>query len=137
MWPKLIPQLIELLPHLKRLVPMANKFLEAKSGQNSGFDAAQGAAFEAMAEGLRGDLGQVATMHSGLYKQLQTQGAQLAEIDGALRQYNATLDFQSRRVQSMEEEITAMRTWLKSGMAVLCVLMLVVVGLSVALLRTR
>ena len=59
MWPKLLgqllPQVFDLLPHLKRVVPMAEKFLSSKAE----VDRANEAAMVAMAEGVRGDLGQM------------------------------------------------------------------------------
>ena len=62
MWPKVIAQLVELLPHLSRLVPMADKFLSSKANSEK----ANEAAMVAMAEGVRGDLGQVLALHKGI-----------------------------------------------------------------------
>ena len=66
MWPK---ALLELAPHLVRLVPAANNFFQNKSAG----DEANRKALEDIAEGLRGDLGQVTASHAGLYRQLNEQ----------------------------------------------------------------
>ena len=54
MWPKLLmqylPQLIELLPHVRRVVPMADRYLQGRSAGD--------AALAGSLEGLRGELGQ-------------------------------------------------------------------------------
>jgi septal ring factor EnvC (AmiA/AmiB activator) len=76
MWPKAIAQLIELLPHVSRLLPMADRFLNAKTADAE----ASRSAMQQMAEGLRGDLGQVTASHAGLYRQLNDQSAQLSAV---------------------------------------------------------
>jgi hypothetical protein len=76
MWPKVLVQLFELLPHITRLVPMADKYLSSKTASEKATEAAMAA----MAEGVRGDLGQVTKAHAGLYRQLQDQSAQIAEV---------------------------------------------------------
>ena len=53
MWPKLLAQLFELLPHVSRLIPMADRFFASRAAT----DRATEAAMAAMAEGVRGDLG--------------------------------------------------------------------------------
>ena len=50
MWPKLLMQLFELLPHISRLVPMADKYFSQKTAAEK----ANEAALAAMAEGVRG-----------------------------------------------------------------------------------
>jgi len=88
MWPKVIAQLFELLPHISRLLPLADKFFTSKAASEK----ANEAALVAMAEGVRGDLGQVTKAHLGLYRQLQDQSAQITAVgeegagfDGATR----------------------------------------------------
>ena len=76
MWPKLLMQLFELLPHISRLVPMADKYFSQKAAAEK----ANEAALAAMAEGVRGDLGQVTKAHAGLYRQLQDLSAQVTVV---------------------------------------------------------
>ena len=53
MWPRLLTQLLELLPHMTRLVPMADKYFASKTAGEK----ANEAALAAMAEGVRAILG--------------------------------------------------------------------------------
>lgn len=69
MWPKALAQLIELAPHLARLLPIADRFFQSKTADAE----ASRSAMEQMAAGLRGDLGQVTAAHAGLYSQLTEQ----------------------------------------------------------------
>ena len=55
---------------------MADKFFQSKTAGEE----ANRKAMDAMAEGLRGDLGQVTASHAGLYRQLNDQSEKLAEI---------------------------------------------------------
>jgi hypothetical protein len=75
MWPKVIAQLFELLPHITRLVPMADRYLSSKTASEKATEAAM----VAMAEGVRGDLGHVTKAHDGLYRQLQDLSAQIVQ----------------------------------------------------------
>ena len=98
MWPKVIAQLFELLPHISRLVPMADKYFSSKTASEK----ANEAAMAAMAEGVRGDLGQVTKAHAGLYRQLQDQSAQIAEVSEEVKQTGQTLDQQAHRMETLE-----------------------------------
>ncbi len=66
MWPKAFAQLVELAPHISRLLPMADRFLQTKNLPDEG----SRKALEAVAEGWRGDLRQIATAHAGLQAQI-------------------------------------------------------------------
>ena len=70
MWPKM---LIELLPHLSRLVPMWDKFLSSKAANEKAAEEAM----KALTDEIRSDLGQITAAHATLYRQLQDQGAQI------------------------------------------------------------
>lgn len=92
MWPKTLAQLLELAPHITRLVPMADRYLQSKA---DGRDASR-RALEQLADGVRGelrqvenglreDLGQVAAAQAGIYRQLKEQSESLARIAADLR----------------------------------------------------
>jgi hypothetical protein len=70
MWPKL---LFDLLPHVARLMPVADKYLSSRSSS----DKAQETALATLAENVRG---QVAEANEGINRQLCEQSAQIAEI---------------------------------------------------------
>jgi hypothetical protein len=70
------PMLFELLPHFARLMPMADKYLNGRGASEKAHEAA----LAALADSVRGDLGQVVEVHSGIQHALQEQAAQISEI---------------------------------------------------------
>jgi chromosome segregation ATPase len=125
MWPKVIAQLFELLPHITRLVPMADKYLSSKTASEK----ANEAAMAAMAEGVRGDLGQVTQAHAGLYRQLQDQSAQLAEVSEEVKRTRLSIEQHEHRMLTLEANITSLGWWVKAGVSLLVVLVVVVIVL--------
>ena len=109
MWPKLVAQLFELLPHITRLVPMADKFFASKSAN----DKANQAALNAMSEGVRGDLGQITQAHAGLYRQLQDQSAQLTKLDEQVRLTQLAMEQREHRVELLLQQIATLTNWVR------------------------
>lgn len=126
MWPKVFAQLVELLPHIARLIPMADMFFTTKTASEK----ANEAAITAMTEGVRHDLGQVTTAHAGLYRQLQEQSAQIAEVADDTRRTRTALESSAERVAALEKQVAALGVWIKIGAG----LLVVVLGLLIALL---
>jgi hypothetical protein len=126
MWPKAIVQLIELLPHAARLMPMADKFFQSKTAGEE----ANRKAMEAMADGLRGDLGQVTASHAGLYRQLNDQSEKLAEVSVDVRAARAATEAADARIANLERRLDRIATLLLAVsivaviLVVLCVLIL-------------
>ena len=127
MWPKLLAQLFELLPHVSRLIPMADRFFASRAAT----DRATEAAMAAMAEGVRGDLGQVTKAHAGLYRQLQEQGAQLDEVRDDLKRVRTVLDQRENRIETLESQVTSLGWWIKLGVSLVIVLLAVILWLLV------
>jgi chromosome segregation ATPase len=127
MWPKVIAQLFELLPHITRLVPMADKYFSSKTAAEK----ANEAAMAAMAEGVRGDLGQVAQAHAGLYRQLQEQSAQLAEVSEEIKRARLSIEQHEHRMLTLEANLTSLGWWIKAGVSLLVVLVVVIIVLLV------
>src|SRR5271170_2040346 len=113
MWPKIIAQLFELLPHITRLVPMADKFFSSKVAAEK----ANEAAMLAMAEGVRGDLGQVTKAHLGLYRQLQDQSAQITEVSEEVKRARLAMEQHERHMDALEKRIGSFGIWLKAGVS--------------------
>ena len=130
MWPKVIAQLFELLPHVSRLVPMADKYFSSKAANEK----ANEAALAAMAEGVRGDLGQVTKAHVGLYRQLQEQSAQIAEIGEEVKRARLALEQHDHRLEAQEIRLRSIGVWVKVTAGVVIVSMGAVIFL---LLRGR
>ena len=133
MWPKVIAQLFELLPHITRLVPMADKYLSSKTASEK----ANEAAMAAMAEGVRGDLGQVTKAHAGLYRQLQEQSAQLTQVGEDVKAARLAVEQHEARMVALESKIAAFEWWIKGGISLLVVLAAVAIGLLVHLMHVR
>src|SRR5436305_10462617 len=127
MWPKALAQLIELAPHAARLLPMADKFFSAKTAGEE----ANRKAMEAMADGLRGDLGQVTASHAGLYRQLNNQSEKLAEISAEARAARAAAEAANARITHLERRLD------RIGGLLLIVTLLAVVLLVIAIVLLR
>ncbi len=126
MWPKVIAQLFELLPHVSRLIPVADRFFSSKAAAEK----ANEAALAAMAEGVRGDLGQVTKAHAGLYRQLQELSAQIAEVGEEVKRARLSAEQHEHRMESLELQVTAIGRWVKAGVTVLVVM----VGAAIVIL---
>ena len=127
MWPKLLMQLFELLPHISRLVPMADKYFSQKTAAEK----ANEAALAAMAEGVRGDLGQVTKAHAGLYRQLQDLSAQVTVVGETAEAARVAAAKQDSRVEELEQKVAAIGVWVKVGVSVVVVMLGVVIWLLV------
>ena len=121
MWPKILMQLVELLPHVSRLAPMADRYFDSKATN----ERANEAALAAMAEGVQADLGQVAQAHLGLYRQLQEQSAQIATVGDDVRSVHSALEQSERRVAALEQKIATILLCVRVGVSVVPVLLLI------------
>jgi chromosome segregation ATPase len=133
MWPKVIAQLFELLPHISRLLPIADKYLSSKAAAEK----ANEAAVAAMAEGVRGDLGQVTKAHVGLYRQLQEQSAQIAEVSEEVKQARLAMDQHAQQMETMKLQVISLGWWVKAGVSLLVVLVAVAIVLLIQLMHAR
>jgi chromosome segregation ATPase len=133
MWPKVIAQLFELLPHITRLVPMADRYLSSKTASEK----ANEAAMAAMAEGVRGDLGQVTKAHAGLYRQLQEQSTQIAEVGEEVKRTRLSIEQHEHKMMTLESKVTSLEWWIKGGVSLLVVLGAVIIGLLMHLMHGR
>jgi hypothetical protein len=133
MWPKLIAQLFELLPHITRIVPMADKYFSSRTASEKATEAAMAA----MAEGVRGDLGQVTKAHAGLYRQLQDQSAQIGLVSEEVKLARAAAERDQHRMETLESKVAGLGLWVKGGVSLLAVLLVVVIFLLVHLMNAR
>jgi multidrug resistance efflux pump len=133
MWPKVIAQLFELLPHITRLVPMADKYFSSKTATEKATEAAM----IAMADGVRGDLGQVTKAHAGLYRQLQEQSAQITQVSEEVKQARLSFEQHDHSLGVLEQRVASLGLWVKAGVSLLVVLIAVVIVLLVQLMHGR
>jgi hypothetical protein len=133
MWPKVIAQLFELLPHISRLIPMADKYFNQKTATEKATEAAMAA----MAEGVRGDLGQVTKAHVGLYRQLQDQSAQITGVSEEVKSARISIEHQANKVESLELKLASLGWWIKIGVSLLVILAAVAIVLLVQILHAH
>jgi chromosome segregation ATPase len=124
MWPKLL----ELLPHLTRLVPMLERYLNSRQVK----DKENEAALVALAETVRGDLGQVTAANAGLYRQLQALSAQVTELEGEVRLAREAAERASAQSSTPDRAMESMMVWVKGGVLGLGGMLLVVLILLIA-----
>jgi uncharacterized protein involved in exopolysaccharide biosynthesis len=122
MWPK---ALLELAPHLVRLVPAANNFFQNKSAG----DEANRKALEDIAEGLRGDLGQVTASHAGLYRQLNEQSEKLALMAADVAASRASMESIEGRLARLQRRYGTTTKLLVAALVMNFVLLLMVFAL--------
>lgn len=100
MWPKAIAQLVEVAPHITRLLPVADRFLQARSAN----DEATRRALDQMAE-VRGDLGRVVASHESLYRQLNEQSERLAQVVEQAQAARAAAESAEERAGGLERRL--------------------------------
>ena len=122
MWPK---ALLELAPHLVRLVPAANNFFQNKSAG----DEANRKALEDIAEGLRVDLGQVTASHAGLYRQLNEQSEKLALMAADVAASRASMESIEGRLARLQRRYGTTTKLLIAALVINFVLLLMVFAL--------
>ena len=116
MWPALV-QLLELAPHVTRLVPMADRYLQSKADSGK----AQRLALEEMAERLRGDMAltaertqgdltRVTAAQAGIVQQLTKQNATLESLAADLHAARLTSETVDARMAQLETRIQ--RLWM-------------------------
>ena len=118
-------QLFELLPHVTRLVPIADKYFSSKTANEK----ANEAALAAMAEGVRVDLGQVTKAHAGLYRQLQEVSAQVVEVSEDAKRTRLSIEQQGHRLENLESEVVWLSRWVKAGTILVIMLLCAVIYL--------
>lgn len=118
MWPKVLAQLFELLPHISRVVPLADRYLSTRSSTDT--------AITTMATDVRSDLGRVAKAHMDLAERLDQFAGHVDGIAAEARQTRAA-------AQNVEVRITALERHL-GGLRLLLFLTLAAVLLCAALL---
>jgi septal ring factor EnvC (AmiA/AmiB activator) len=126
MWPKVFAQLVEILPHVARLIPMADVFFASKTAGEKNNEAA----IAAMSEQVRTELGKVTAAHESLYRQLQDQGAQIAATASDLNRARVAIENHADRVAHLEKKIDRLNIWSQSAV----VLLVIAIGCLIAIL---
>jgi hypothetical protein len=125
--------LFDLLPHLTRLVPMADRFFATRTASEK----ANEAALAALAASVRADLSQMGDTHASLSQQLADQGAVLADQSVilaasaqdaarariAIQSVEARLSTLERRADHAMKLVTVVLVLLSSALVLLAIIL--------------
>jgi hypothetical protein len=126
--------LFELLPHFARLVPMADKFFATRTAS----ERAQEAALAALALDVRGQLDKATQTHTGIYRQLQDQSRQVAEMAVEVTKTRMAIDSVETRVTKLEKTAAKLEKTAGTAIALLvAIFVLMAIGFGVLLMRLR
>jgi len=103
-------QFLELIPHLTRLLPHVDRFIQQR---NSGDDAQKKnlEQFAQMTEGLRSDLAKATASQASLYRQLNEQGEKMSTLASDLHDSRSALQSAETRIATLEALLTTTRTF--------------------------
>jgi chromosome segregation ATPase len=125
MWPKAIAQLVELAPHVGRLVPLADRFFQNKSSAEDD----NRKLLQSISEGLRTDLGQVTASHAGIYRQLNDQNQRLSVVAAEIEGARSAVEAVGARITKLEQRMSGNTTMLAITVLLNVVLLGFVAGL--------
>jgi hypothetical protein len=108
MWPKALMQLLELAPHVTRLVPMADRYLQSRGEVRD----TQRVALDQVADGLRGGLKDLAAAQAGVSHQLNQQSETLAGLAADMRAMRLASDELDARLTRIETRMS--KLWMMS-----------------------
>jgi chromosome segregation ATPase len=101
MWPKAFAQLIELAPHIARLLPTADRYLQSKVAS----DDATRAVLAKMGDDVRSDINRVTASHEGIYRQLNEQGERFAQLSEQMTAVRAAAEAAEERAGALEQRV--------------------------------
>ena len=101
MWPKALAQLIELAPHIARLLPTADRYLQARTAG----DEATRAALAKIGDEVRADVSRVTASHEGIYRQLNEQGERFAQLTEQMTAVRTAAESAEERVAALEQRV--------------------------------
>ncbi len=125
------PQLLALLPHFTRLIPMADRFLQSRLATEK----AEQEALTAMATALHTELGNLTTAHSDLNRQLQEQSVQLSQLADEIKRTRITVDSAQLRTDTTEIQLVALTRHFKIAAIAIITLLAVLIALAAELLH--
>jgi chromosome segregation ATPase len=95
MWPKM---LFELLPHVGRLIPAAERFLQTRGQQ----DAQEQAALKEIAQTLRTEMERATEAHAGVARALGEQAQQVSAMSVEVTRVRVGIELVEARVAKLE-----------------------------------
>lgn len=116
MWPKM---LLEFLPHLTRLIPAAENFLNSRKETEK----AQAAAFAAFADEVRAGLAKTAEDQAAFRREFQAHVASVAQRSAEASRLQATVDSLEPRLGIVEKRLKAVWALLWANLVVVAVVL--------------
>ncbi|MFC6646735.1 hypothetical protein ACFQBQ_14300 [Granulicella cerasi] len=123
MWPKLIPQLLELLPHVSRLVPMADRFLQSRSGNDE--------ETRNSLDALRVEVSKTLHAHESVYRQMNEQSERIDLAVSEVRTARVALVATEERIAGLENKVASLRVLVAMSFAMTVVLVVMMIVLLV------
>jgi chromosome segregation ATPase len=120
MWPRLLAQLFELLPHVSRLVPLADRYFAMRSAS----ERAQEAALATLAETVHGDVAGLTQSNTRLAAQLEAQTAQLARVTEDLNLTRRELSAQTAQLEAITRQLKRLGIWIMASSVLVLLLFL-------------
>jgi sigma54-dependent transcription regulator len=125
MWPRLLAQLFELLPHVTRLVPLADRYLNSRSAAER--------AHEETLTALRTDLGGLTSANASLSAELAAQTQKFdhiaAQITVQLDRNRAELLNHGTQLQAVTQQLKRLQLWVVGSAVLSALLLLAILGL--------
>jgi septal ring factor EnvC (AmiA/AmiB activator) len=119
MWPKALTQLIELAPHIARMLPAADRFLQARSAG----DETTRRTLDGINTELHGHLAGVKDSHDRLFRELHSQSERLAALEASLATIPAAVQAARAAAEAAEERASALENRLSTSSALLAILL--------------
>jgi hypothetical protein len=119
MWPKM---LLELLPHLSRLIPTADNYLSSRKES----DKAQAAALTALGDEVRGGLASAAEEQRAFRREFQAHVASSAQIGVDAARARVGVENLDARLASLENRLTNLSRLLWASLAALGLVLILV-----------
>lgn len=134
MWPKAFAQLIELAPHISRLLPMADRFFQTKA---AGEDTTR-RAVENLGDRIRADLSQVNSTQAGLADQISDVSGKLNRVAADSEALKRSAEMLKASAESLERRLAQIEArqnrtiYLNIFLLIATTLVLVLLGLLLA-----
>jgi chromosome segregation ATPase len=118
MWPRLLAQMFELLPHVTRLVPLADRYFTSRSAAER--------AHEDGLNSLRTELAGLTSSHASLSAELAAQSQKLDHLTAQADRNRADLAFHATQLQAITQQLKRLQIWVV-GSAILGALLLLAI----------
>ncbi|MBS1814394.1 MAG: hypothetical protein JSS87_05930 [Acidobacteria bacterium] len=121
MWPKVIAQLWELLPHATRLVPVAQKYFEQRAGGEA----------EVLAP-LQSAVSSISGSNEAIVRQLQEQAQLLTNLTAEVRDLGSANAALSSQLDAVRNAASSASLWAKfaTGLSLVAVVLTVILLLK-------